>query len=566
MTTPATALSLESLAADYWTALMTQVPTWATALSIHEHDSRLEDLGPEALDAWRLKVKEFLARCDDIVPASLSPRQRVTHAMLRHELTNQLLGLSLGFETWSVDQLAGPQVALLDLVRVHLVTDRRSASTWLDRVRAMPRFVDQHVANLERGLAAGRVAPRGNVERVLEQLDDQLAAAPDASPLLTAHSVKPADMGDDEWTAWRAAIAGAVATGVLPAFARYRELLRQRIAPAARETPGLCAFADGVDTYRKTIYLHVALDPTPEELHEIGLAEVARIRSEMKDIVRSVFDTEDLAGTFKTLREDSKWCFGSREEIVAAAKAAVHRATVAAKACFDLLPDHECDVRPVDAHAEKSSAAAFYMGPAPDGSRPGTYYVNTCEPTTRPRHECEAVAFHEAVPGHHLQIALAQKIAGVPDFQRHCHSTAYAEGWALYTEKLSDELGLYSGPMDRLGMLSCDALRACRLVVDTGLHAFGWSRQRAIDYMAENTTGSMTDIRNEVDRYIAWPGQAVSYKAGQIEILRLRKQAQDALGDAFRLGAFHRVVLENGGIVLPVLREQIERWIADESA
>ena len=552
---------LESTAADYWSVVMARHPTWATSVSIHDHDSRLEDLRPEALTAWQLVLGAFLIRIDAIKAAALSPREQVTLAMLRHEVESAQIVSKLGFETWSVDQLGGPQVGLLDLVRVHLVKDAASAATWLDRVRAMPAYVDQHCANLERGLAAGFVASKPTIARVLEQLDDVLAATPESLPLVSVPSQRPADMSESAWNAWRSELIAAVSGAVQPAFARYRDLLKTRIAPAGRSVPGLCGLPDGVDAYRAMILAHTALEKSPEELHETGMKEVARIRGEMLAIVRSELGTEDLNAAFKRIREEPRFCYTSREEVVETARTAVHRATLAARECFDLMPDHECAVRPVDAHAEKSSAAAFYLQPAPDGSRPGTYYVNTCDPETRTRLDAEAVAYHEAVPGHHLQIALAQKLEGVPEFQKHVHSTAYVEGWALYTEKLADELGLYSGPMDRLGMLSCDALRACRLVVDTGLHAFNWTREQAIDYMAANTTSSMADICNEVDRYIAWPGQAVSYKVGQLEILRLRAEAKAAMGAKFRLGAFHRVVLENGGIVLPVLEQQVNAWM-----
>ena len=558
---PSDASLLTSVSADYWSAAMERYPTWATAVSIHDHDSRLEDLSPEALAAWQARLSELLVRVDAIQSAALSPGERVTLAMLRNEIESGLLVSRLGFETWSVDQLGGPQVGLLDLVRVHVVSDAHSAATWLARVRAMPAHVDQHCANLARGLAAQVVAPKATVARVLEQLSDLLAAAPESLPLVTIPSKRPDDMSEGAWATRRAELIAAVATGVLPAFARYAEFLRTRIEPAARSAPGLCALPGGLDAYQAMIVAHTALPKSPEELHETGLKEMARIRGEMLGIVRSELGTEDLGAAFKRIREEAQFCYVTREEIVESARVAVRRATLAARECFDLLPDHECDVKPVDAHAEKSSAAAFYLQPAPDGSRPGTYYVNTSEPTKRTRLEAEAVAYHEAVPGHHLQIALAQKIEGVPEFQKHVHSTAYVEGWALYTERLADELGLYSGPLDRLGMLSCDALRACRLVVDTGLHAFGWSRERAIEYMAANTTSSMVDICNEIDRYIAWPGQAVSYKVGQLEILRLRTEAQVAMGSKFRLGAFHRVVLESGGIVLPVLEQQINAWM-----
>ncbi len=552
---------LDTLCAQYWADSLARHPTSATAVAVHDHDSRLEDLSPESLEAWRSTMRAMHARVEAIDASGLSPAQGVTHAMLREQIEHALIAATDSMETWSVDQLQGPQVSLLDLVRIHAVTDATSMGTWLDRVRAMGLLLDQHAANIRRGLAEGLVAPQCTVARVVEQLDDQLAAGAAASPLVVVPAgEKPKSVGDAEWQAFRRDVTDAVERVVLPALARYRELLVAEVLPRARTTPGLTSLPGGEALYATCMRLSLSLDRTPAELHATGLAEVARIRREMTALCRELFPGMSLPEALRALRTDPRCLFTTREEIVEVARVAVRKATAAARECFDLLPDHECEVRPVDAHAEKSSAAAFYMPPAPDGTRPGVYFVNTCDPTERTRHESEAVAFHEAVPGHHLQLALAQKI-DAPEFQKHAHSTAFAEGWALYTEALADELGLYSGPMDRLGMLSCDALRACRLVVDTGLHAQGWSRERAIEYMTENTAGSLTDIKNEVDRYVAWPGQALAYKVGQLEILALRERAQKALGPGFRLAAFHQAVLEHGGVTLPILHANIARFI-----
>ncbi len=558
---PSASSALQALTTEYWHALMERQPSWATQLAYHEHDSKLEDMSQASLHAWAARIEGFLSRAESLDRDGLSERERVTLEMLREDLGITILAAGTGVETWSVDQLGGPQVAVFDLTRVHAVTDAKSAATWRDRVRAMPRMVDQVTDNLRLGIAAGRFASRATVARVLEQLDESLARDPATWPVVTATTTRPADMSEADWTAHLAELATTATEGLKPAFERHRALIVNEIAPRARAVPGLTSLPGGDAVYRAYVRLHLGLDETPDSLHERGLAEVARIRADMQALCEKLMPGKSLAEALRVLREDPAYSFGSREEIVEAARAAIRRATAAAKQCFDLLPDHECAVRPVDAHAEKSSPAAFYMAPAPDGARPGTYFVNTSEPQSRPRHEAEVVAFHEAVPGHHLQIALAQKM-DAPEFQRHGHNTAYVEGWALYTERLANELGLYSGTIDLLGMLSCDALRACRLVVDTGLHARGWSREQAIAYMTDNTTNSIVDIRNEVDRYIAWPGQALSYKVGQLEIIALRERAERELGAKFRLGAFHAAVLEHGGVTLPVLRGIVDRYIA----
>lgn len=554
---------LEKLAQDYWAALMERFPVWATSLAVHDHDDSLTDMSPEALDAWLARIAGFLERARAIDVEGLDAKRQVTLGMLSADLETSLDVGGLRTELWAVDQLAGPQVSFLELPRIQRVTDATSAAAFLARVRAMPELLRQQATNLAAGLAEGRVAARCNVVRVLEQLDDAITAGAAGNALTqVADGPRPATMDDDEWQRFRARLVDAVEGGLLPAFVDYRAFLRDEILPAARDQPGLHALPGGDAAYRACIRWHVSLDLDPREIHQTGLDEVERLRGEMEALTAELLPGRSLAEALAELRENPELSFSSREEIVESAQAAVRRATEAASRCFELLPSHECAVAPIDRHAEKSSPAAYYLPPAPDGSRPGTYFVNTHDPSSRPRYEAEVVAFHEAVPGHHLQLAIAQALPDLPDFQRHSHCTAYVEGWALYTERLADELGLFTGPMDRLGMYSCDTWRAARLVVDTGLHALGWSRQQAIDYMVENTAASLLDIANEVDRYVAWPGQALAYKLGQLEILRLRRKAEEALGARFDLKDFHRVVLADGGITLPLLGRQVEAWLA----
>jgi uncharacterized protein (DUF885 family) len=307
---------------------------------------------------------------------------------------------------------------------------------------------------------------------------------------------------------------------------------------------------------------HTSLDTPPGEIHAIGLAEIERIDAEFVELGGRLLRTDGLSDTLRALRTDPALHFSTGEEIVAVAEASLARANEAAPAWFGRLPKAPCEVVPIPAHEEKHSTIAYYREPAADGSRPGQYYVNTYAPETRPRYEAETLAFHESVPGHHLQIAIAQELDGLPAFRRFGGTTAFIEGWGLYTERLSEEMGLLSGETDRFGVLSFDAWRASRLVVDTGIHALGWTRQEAIDFMAAHTALGENNIANEVDRYIAWPGQALAYKLGQLELLRLRAEARDRLGERFDIRAFHDAVLEGGALPLPVLREAVERRLA----
>ena len=324
----------------------------------------------------------------------------------------------------------------------------------------------------------------------------------------------------------------------------------------------MCNVPGGEDGYRQLVRLHTSIDVQPEALHRTGLEEIARIDDELAELAGRVLGTRTMEAALARLRSDPALSFSTREEVYATAETSLARAVAAIPAWFGRLPQAPCEVVRMGAHEEAHSTIAYYRQPAADGSRPGQYHINTSEPTTRPRYEAEALAFHESVPGHHLQLAIAQELTHLPEFRRHLGPTAFIEGWGLYTERLSDEMGLYGGDLDRIGVLSYDAWRASRLVVDTGMHALGWPRERAIRFMLEHTALAPNNIANEVDRYIVWPGQALAYKTGQLEILRLRAEAAAALGGAFDIRAVHDVVLGGGALALPTLRGVVHAWVA----
>ncbi|HMG52100.1 MAG TPA: DUF885 domain-containing protein, partial [Kofleriaceae bacterium] len=354
-----------------------------------------------------------------------------------------------------------------------------------------------------------------------------------------------------------------VAAELRPAFVRLRDFLRDQVMPHARgDREGLAGLPDGDACYRATILEHVGLPRSPDELHALGRTEIARTDRELAALGKSVLGAPDLAQTIARLRGDSSLYFGSRDELLAAAQRALDRAKAAIPRFFSLLPRVDCVMRETPAYEAPYSTIAYYRQPHFDGSKPGEYFVNTYRPETRPRFELEALTWHESIPGHHLQIALAQELGALPLFRKLEGSTAFVEGWALYTERLADEMGLYSSDLDRLGKLSYDAWRASRLVVDTGIHALGWTRAQAEAYMREHTALTEVNISNEVDRYIGWPGQALAYKVGQLEILRLRAEAEAALGARFDVKAFHAAVLEAGAVTLPVLDQRVREWLA----
>jgi uncharacterized protein (DUF885 family) len=313
------------------------------------------------------------------------------------------------------------------------------------------------------------------------------------------------------------------------------------------------------------IRVHTSLDMSAEEIHRLGLEQVAKFRHDLAELGQKVFGTSDIATIQQRLRADTSMHFRTGEEVESKAREALARANAAVPQWFGQVRPHaRCEVKVMGMHEAPYSTVAYYRQPSADGARPGFYMINTWKPETRPRYEAEALAFHESVPGHHLQIAVAQEMKGLPEFRKHQGVTAFVEGWALYTERLANDMGLYSGDLDRMGMLSYDAWRSCRLVVDTGLHAMGWTRQQAIDYMMENSCLAENNIVNEVDRYLTWPGQALAYKLGQLEILKLRDEAHQRLGDTFDIREFHDVVLGSGAVALPVLDQQVRAWIAQQ--
>ncbi|MFI5254157.1 MAG: DUF885 domain-containing protein [Candidatus Limnocylindrales bacterium] len=567
MTPPPSAASaaddLSALADDYWEAYLRAHPVEATILGDRRFDDRLEDPSPAAQVARRAEQAGFLARARALPAEALGDADRLTRDVLVEAIGWDLAKLDADLDAWTVDPLSGPQVFFLSLPPLQPVVTMEQGEAIVRRWRAMRGYIDAHMANLRRSLGEGRVAVREPVERVIQALDG-LAARPLETwaildPIREPHPDWPAgDLAD-----FRADTLTAVREGLAPAFDRYRHLLAEEILPAARpgERAGIVHLAGGGEAYRQLVHAHTTLALSPAEVHEIGLQEVARINAATEEAGRRALGAADRAATVERLRTDPALRFSTREEIVAEAEACLARARAAIPAWFGRLPRADCVVLPIAQHEERDSTIAYYWSPAEDGSRPGQYYVNTYAPETRPRFEARTLAYHESIPGHHLQIAIAQELTGLPAFRRHLAVTAFEEGWGLYSERLADEMGLYDSDLDRLGVLSFDAWRACRLVVDTGIHALGWSRQRAIDYMTENSPLAVNNIVNEVDRYIVDPGQALAYKMGQLEILRLREAARAALGERFDIRAFHDAALEQAAVPLSVLAANVARYV-----
>ena len=558
------ATSLSKLCDEYWQGYLELNPREATALGDTRWDAKLEDITPAGIERERGFYQRILERARAIDAKALSPGDRVTRSALIEEMEDRLALLSCHLEDWVVDPQGGPQVELMNLPEVTTIRSRDSSRDYVRRCRAMGRYLDDYIANLRVGLSHGRTASRDAVKKTIAEVERLVGQPVDSLPIMVVARAEPPAWSAEDRMAFARDLRAAAADSLMPALRRYRDFLERDVLPAARppEKAGLAGLPGGADCYTKLIRVHTSLPMSPKEIHELGLAQVARFRKDLGELGQKVFGTSDVAVIQKKLRSDPAMHFANAAEVEAKARETLARAQAAVPRWFgQRQPARPCEVVVMGMHEAPYSTIAYYREPSADGARPGQYVINTYQPETRPRYEAEALAFHESVPGHHLQIAVAQELKGVPEFRRHQGVTAFVEGWGLYAERLADQMGLYSSDMDRIGMLSYDAWRSCRLVVDTGLHAMGWSRQQAIDYMVQNTCLAENNIENEVDRYITWPGQALAYKVGQLEILRLREEAQRRLGSRFDIKAFHDAVLGNGAVALPVLREQVEGYI-----
>lgn len=559
---------LAALLRDHWQWRMEQSPTFATRLGDHRYDDRLHDPSDAAERARGGARRAFLARAEGIAPATLSEADATTLALfaelLRAEVDEEVCQTHL----WNLSAMSNPLTSVSYLPRLVTVETPAQGAALVSRYRAASAHVDAHVDNLRLGLSRGLVANAETTRRVIAMVREQLDE-PDARWPLMAPSEEPhPGWSDAEREVYRRDLAAAVSAGVRPALARFAAFLETEVLPAARpdDRVGLGALPLGEACYPARVRYHTGLDLGVEAIHRRGHEEMARINDEMRRLGAALFETEDLPAILARLRGDRALYFDTEEAVEEKARAALAAARARMPDFFGVLPRADCVVVRVPDYEAPFTTIAYYRPPHADGSKPGEYFVNTTEPTTRPRYEAEVLAYHEAIPGHHLQIAIAQELEAMPAFRLHLGLTAYVEGWALYTERLADEMGLYGGDLDRMGMLSYDAWRAARLVVDTGLHAMGWSREQAVQYMLEHTALAENNIRNEVDRYVSWPGQALAYKLGQLEIQRLRASAEEALGDRFDVRGFHDAVLSGGAVSLPVLEGQVARWVRRRAA
>jgi uncharacterized protein (DUF885 family) len=553
---------LARLADRFWDLTMSNSPMWASLLGDHRFDAEVEDLSREHEDEMIDRFEAIRAEAAAIDATTLDRDDRITRHVLGFEAESLIGSLHSRMAEFLVDPMLGLHMDIIQGIPQLRAADDEQAWAFVEKASKVGAQFDQALERHRQGVANGRTPPRISVEKVLGQLDAFARTSVTANPFLQI--TLPEAWDDLQRARWKKAMEEQVRAVVIPAFARYRDGVAADILPAARppEHSGICWLPDGEEVYAHAVRRYTSLDLTPGEIHQIGLDGIAELGDEYRSLGAKVLGTSDLGTIYDRLRNDPALRFGTADEVHRAAESALGRAREAIPKWFGRLPEAPCIVQPIPDVGAADSTIAYYFPPAEDGSRPGIYFINVSEPTTRTRFEAEVLAFHESIPGHHLQMTIAQELPGVPTFRRNGSVTVFVEGWGLYTERLADEMGLYSGDVARLGVLSFDSWRAGRLVVDTGLHYLGWSRQQAIDYFVANSPQATNNIVNEVDRYIGFVGQALAYKLGQRELFRLRAEAQATMGSRFDIKGFHDTVLASGPVPLELLGELVREWAA----
>lgn len=550
-----TATPVHAFADRAWDQFLELNPLWATMQGDERWDDRLDDSGPAGRLAMQTLTEAWDAEIDGFVGLELSVEDSITLSLVRFVIERFRRGQELRlWEMEAMDQYSGPQGLVGDLARMQRTDTPERFERLLARLAAYPGWMAAHRANLAEGVASGRTAAPPVVERCLVQVRRMVEAPAAESPIVVA---KP-ELSDEQ----RAALIEAVERYVLPAQRDWLAMLEDYQAHV-RAGDGVCHLEDGDAIYRFSILSWTTISEEPQVIHDYGLTRLAEIEAQERAIVVEL-GYEDVAALRAHLETAPENHAQEPGELVVMARELITRAEAEAPRWFGRLPRESCEVHAVEPHMEQEAPPAFYMTPSADGSRKGMYFINTYDPASRHLHRLAATTFHEAVPGHHFQLAIEQELEGLPAFRRfgaRIAAGSFIEGWALYTEQLAGEMGLYRTPLERFGALETEAWRAARLVVDTGIHALGWTRQQSIDLLIERAGLSLLEAETETDRYISWPGQALSYMIGQREILTLRAQLEARDGDRFDHRAFHDEVIGHGSLALTVLREQLPDWV-----
>jgi uncharacterized protein (DUF885 family) len=558
---------LDALFEGYFEDDLRANPLRATYIGDHRYDDQLPNsIGPEYLAAAHAMNQKYLAAIRAIDPGGLAPADRISYDIFLYEREREARSERFPFQLLPINQ-AGSLLTVMPALGSG--TNAQPFKTvadyerWLKRLDGLAVWMDQAVVNMRQGATTGVVQPRAVMAKVLGQLDAMVVPQAKDSQYYAPVRTFPATFSAADRDRLTAEYTRTLDGTLLPAYKRLRDFVRDEYLPQTRASVAWTALPDGQAWYAYFVQEHTTTNMTPDEIHALGLSEVKRILGEMDQVRQQVGFKGSLEAFFTFLESDPQFYFTQGPDLLAGYRTLKMRIEAALPKLFSVLPKADYEVREVEAFRAQSAAGAYYQQPSADGSRPGVFYVNTYNLKAQPKFGMETLSLHEASPGHHFQVSIQQELDGVPRFRRFGGDyTAYVEGWALYAEYLGKELGLFTDPYQWFGRLNDEQLRAMRLVVDTGLHAKGWTREQAIKFMLENSTLAESDVVSEVERYIAWPGQALGYKVGDLRIQGLRREAEQALGARFDVRDFHREVLSDGAVPMDVLEAKVERWIA----
>jgi uncharacterized protein (DUF885 family) len=557
----ATSKTLHALFEREWDYEMEQNPARASSLGDRRWNDRWRDDSLDAIRKRQEHAKQTLARVKQIDRAKLSSADQLNYDLFQKDLEEDIEESKFRMYLLPINQRGGIQTAdeLTERLRFQTVKDYED---WIARLRAFPTLMEQDLALMREGVKARIIWPKIVLDRVPAQIDKQIVASAEESPFYKPFKDFPKEILPAERERLAKNARDAISSAIIPSFQKLKSYFGDEYLKAAYDQVGVWQMPQGAQLYSFLTRRFTTTSLTPQEIHEKGLSEVKRIRAEMEAIMSKVGFKGTLEEFFGKLRTDPQFFYKTPEELLDAYRAISKRIDPNLVKVFKTLPRAPYGVTPIPDKIAPDTTTAYYSRPAADGSRAGLYYVNLYKPETRPKWEMMALSLHEAVPGHHLQIALAQELGEIPKFRRYGGYTAYSEGWGLYSESLGEDMGLYDDPYAKFGQLTYEMWRAVRLVVDTGMHQMKWDRQRAINFFLENAAKSENDIVNEIDRYISMPGQALAYKIGELKIKELRERARRELGETFDIREFHDAVLLGGAVPLDILERNIDAWIA----
>ena len=553
---------LHNLFNDVWGWELREFPTRATYLGYNQYNDRLTNMSLTSIHRRHKKNETILNKLENLDREKLNVGDKLNYDLFHKKITRNIAAHSFKDYLMPVDQMGGLQISFPNLVDITPFRNRGDFDNYLTRLSLFPEYVDQIIVLMSEGLKENITPPKIVLQKVPDQISVQYQINVNNSPFYEPFEKNIGSLQDSVRAYYQELGSSSIKNNVFTSYKKFFEFFVEEYLPKARENISAKSLPNGENFYAFKIKYYTTTNKTSSEIHSIGLSEVSRIRLEMEKVIKDSGFTGSFKEFIDYLRTNPRFYYDSAEELLDGYRAICKKADPELTKLFGTLPRLSYGVKPIPDFQAPASPTAYYYSGSLKAGRPGYFWANTYKLDTRPKYEMEALSLHEAVPGHHLQISISQELEGVPEFRKHGGFTAFSEGWGLYSEKLGEEMGFYKDPYSKFGQLTYEMWRACRLVVDTGMHAFSWSRERAINFLAENTAKTENDIIVEIDRYIAWPGQALAYKIGELHIIELRSLAEEKLGEKFDIREFHDIVLGSGAIPLDILEEHVKEYIA----